>query len=413
MGSDSSTIAIIVFCVIISAYFSAVRAAFSSVNKIRIKTLADGGDKRATLCHSLIEDYDRVSMTLLLCSVIANAAFSVLTAYIFIKRFDDGVSAAFAVVAAVFLLICEVTPKSLAKKAPEGLAMFSSPLINILRYILSPVTFLLRGWAVLMSKSHNTDEEQAMTDEELLSFMEEVRQDGVIDDQESEIIRNAIEFNEMVAEDILTPRVDITALEENASYEDARNMFIESGYSRLPVYRKTLDNIVGILHQKDLYEMRECDLPKIMKPPVYASPTMSIGALLKLLQQKKSHIAVVTDEFGGTMGIVTMEDILEELVGDIWDEHDEIVEDFQEIEPGKLKVNGATSIGELEDYLDIEIETEAATVSGWVIELLEKVPAEGDSIDYDGYNIVVTKVEERRVIEIIMTKLESEPEDED
>lgn len=406
MESDSFKLIVIVFCVVMSAYFSATETAFSMINRIRIKNMAENGNFRAALVYRMSENYDKLLSTILIGNNIVNIASASLATVLFVKHFGDiGATMSTAVTTIVVLIFGEISPKSLAKESPESFAMFSAPILNVMQVALTPINFLFVQWKRLLSTIFKSDSNRSMTDEELITLVEEAEQEGGIDEQESELIRNAIEFNEMLAEDILTPRVDITAIPETCSKEDVKKIFEESGYSRLPVYRKTIDNIVGVIHQKDFYSLQNAKISEITKVPVYTAPTMRVGALLKILQQKKSHIAVVTDEFGGTMGIVTMEDILEELVGEIWDEHDEVVVEFQEIAAGRYKILCSASIDELEDYLDLKIDTDTATVSGWVIEMLEKIPEEGDSFDYKNFNIAVSKTDGRRLIEIIVTAL--------
>ncbi len=403
MESDGLNLAIIAFCIIMSAYFSAAETAFSEINRIRVKTMADDGNKRAALVYRLTENIDRLLLTILIGNGIVNTVGSILTAALFIRHFGGtGIILSIAVVTVVTLVFIEISPKALAKESPESFAMFSAPLMNMIRIILSPLNFLFTLWKKLLSKMFKSTDNRSMTDEELITLVEEAEHEGGIDEQESELIRNAIEFNEMLAEDVLTPRVDIEAIAEDYTREETRKIFVESGYSRLPVYRKTIDNIIGILHQKDFYTYPEADIKDLMKKPVYASPTMPVGALLKLLQQKKSHIAVVTDEYGGTAGIITMEDILEELVGEIWDEHDEVVVEFQKTSENTWKVLCSAPVDEMEDNLGIKLETDAATVGGWAIEMLEKVPEEGDSFEYKNLKVTVSKTEDRRLLEVII-----------
>ncbi|MBR2639960.1 MAG: HlyC/CorC family transporter, partial [Oscillospiraceae bacterium] len=306
--------------------------------------------------------------------------------------------------------------KSVAKESPEAFARFSAPIINFLAVILTPINYIFSLWKKLISIIFKSSDEQAVTEEELLSMVDEVEQSGGIDEQESELIRNAMELNENCAADIATPRVDIEAVEKNWTKEEVAEVFVESGYSRLPVYVDSIDNIIGIIHRTDFYNNYEVEniSDTMLTKPLFVPTTMKLGALLKLLQKSKCHMAVVTDEYGGTYGIVTMEDILEELVGEIWDEHDEIEEDMSE-NKGVYTVSGSMNPEELFEELGMDIEeVPYATISGWIMDELNKVPEVGDTFENRGYRFTVETVDGMRVDTAVVEKLEpvSEAEEE-
>ena len=314
-----------------SAYFSATETAFSSLNRIRIKNMADKGNKRAALVLKLSSDYDRLLSTILIGNNIVNIASASLSTLLFVRFLgeDMGASVSTAVTTVVVLIFGEVSPKSIAKEAPESFAMFSAPLLNGFALLLTPLNFLFKQWKKVLSRLFGTASNQTITEEELITIVEEAQQGGGIDSQEGELLRNAIEFNELKAADILTPRIDITGISADASPEKIASVFAATGFSRLPVYQGSIDNITGILYQKDFYNSvygTDKAIESIIRPALYITRHRKISLLLKELQASKLHIAVVIDEFGGTVGIVTLEDILEELVGEIWDEHDEIIQ---------------------------------------------------------------------------------------
>ncbi len=423
-SGDVSTIIFMLVLVLLSGYFSATETAFTSVNKTRLKTLSEKGDKRAELVLSLVDNYDNLLSTILVGNNIVNITLSSVATVFFINLLKDtnAVNAAATVstaaVTLVVLIFGEISPKSLAKESPEAFARFSAPLIRFFSVILTPVNFLFALWKKLLSKLFKSKEEKGMTSDELITLIDEVEEGGEIDSEESELIRSAVEFNDLEAEDILTPRVSVVGVSETTPMEEIAGVFTETGYSRLPVYRTSLDNIVGIVHQKDFYDgakITSKSLSEIMKAPAYVTPTMKIKDILKFLQKMKSHIAVVTDEFGGTLGIVTMEDILEELVGDIWDEHDEVIEEFIKVDEDTYKIKCSADLDEMFELFDIEAESESdsITVSGWVMEQIGRIPVKGDSFVSDGLDVTVTETDNRRVLEICAKVLPKVDEDED
>lgn len=405
MNSDSISLIIIVVCIVMSAYFSATETAFSSLNRIRIKNMAEKGNKRAALVLRLSENYDSLLSTILIGNNIVNIASASLATVLFVKLIGEeaGPSVSTAVTTVVVLIFGEISPKSIAKETPEKFAMFSAPIIRILQLLLTPFNFLFGQWKKLLSLLFRTQENRSITEEELLTIVEEAEQEGGIDEQESTLIRSAIEFTEIEAIDILTPRVDITAIPLDASKEEIARVFAETEFSRLPVYEESIDRIVGIIYQKDFHNQvyhTEKDVASIVRAPLYITKWKRVGELLKELQKKKSHIAVVMDEFGGTVGIVTMEDILEELVGEIWDEHDEIVEEIQKVSEQEYVVRGSANAEKLFELLDIEAEPGAVTVSGWVMNELSRIPEEGDEFAYGNYFVTVLAMNGRRVEKI-------------
>ena len=403
--------------VLMSAYFSATETAFNSLNVTKLKISAEKGDKGAILMLRLIEDYNRLLTTILVGNNIVNIALSAMATVFFIELVGDaGATLSTAVITVVVLIFGEITPKSVAKESPEAFARFSAPIINFLAVILTPINYIFSLWKKLISIIFKSSDEQAVTEEELLSMVDEVEQSGGIDEQESELIRNAMELNENCAADIATPRVDIEAVEKNWTKEEVAEVFVETGYSRLPVYVDSIDNIIGIIHRTDFYNNYEVEniSDTMLTKPLFVPTTMKLGALLKLLQKSKCHMAVVTDEYGGTYGIVTMEDILEELVGEIWDEHDEIEEDMSE-NKGVYTVSGSMNPEELFEELGMDIEeVPYATISGWIMDELNKVPEVGDTFENRGYRFTVETVDGMRVDTAVVEKLEpvSEAEEE-
>lgn len=405
MEEQSISLVIIIGCIIMSAYFSATETAFSSLNRIRIKNMAEKGNKRAGLVLKLSENYDGLLSTILIGNNIVNIASASLATVIFVKLLGDeaGASISTVVTTIVVLIFGEVSPKSIAKESPEQFAMFSAPFLNAFMVLLTPANYLFKQWKKLLSLLIRTSGDSGITEEELLAIVEEAKQDGGIDEQEGSLIKSAIEFTELEAMDIATPRVDVTGIPVDADREEIAAVFGETGYSRLPVYKDKIDDIIGIIYQKDFYNQvyrGVCGVEAIVRPALYVAKSKKINVLLKELQKNKMHIAVVIDEFGGTMGIVTLEDILEELVGEIWDEHDVVVQEIEKISDQEYLVLGNTSVEKLFEELSAEEEFESFTVSGWVMELAERIPEEGDVLYYENMTITVMKMKDRRVEQV-------------
>jgi len=388
-------------CVIGSAYFSATETAFSSLNKTRIKTLAEDGHKRAKLVLKLSNDYDRLISTILIGNNIVNILAASLGTLMFVKLLgeDIGATVSTVVVTVVVLIFGEISPKSIAKDFPEKFAMFSAPIIQFLIWILTPLNFLFWLWKKFLSLFLKKKDDEKLSQAELLMFVEEVQEGGSIDTNEGHLLRNAIEFGDLKAEDILTHRVDLEALPVDATPEEVAEQFENSKFSRLPVYKEDIDHIVGILHLKDFYGINGSTtqpISEIMTPPLFIHRTEKISDLLKQLQATKSHMAVVVDEYGGTLGIVTMEDILEELVGDIWDEHDDVLEDVRNIGYDTYRVNCSMSMDDFCQQFDIDARSESSTVNGWISEQLDKIPEKGDKFSYKNLDITVTDIDSHR-----------------
>ncbi len=402
---------IMVALVLMSAYFSATETAFSSLNKTRVKTLAEKGSKRARLTLSLSEQYVKLISTILIGNNIVNIALASIGTVYFISLFgDNGATISTAVITVAVLIFGEISPKSIAKDMPEKFAMFSAPLISFLICILTPVNFVFSLWKKLLAKLLKIESDSKMSQEELLMLVDEVEQEGSIDEDEGDLLRNAIEFREQEAGDILTHRVDLEAVPVDATKEEIAKVFTQTRFSRLLVYTESIDNIIGVIHLKDFFTetgITQRPLDELITKPVFIQKSEKINDLLKILQQNKSHIAVVLDEYGGTRGIVTMEDILEELVGEIWDEHDEVVENFKLIGENLYDVDCSADFDDFCEFFSIDVEDEEVNaLSGWIMEQLDKVPEVGDSFTYQHLSVTVTETDYHRVTKITCETLE-------
>ena len=397
-------IIVIVVLVLMSGYFSATETAFSSLNKTRLKTLIEKGNKRAALTLALSEKYDNLLSTILIGNNIVNIAMSSISTLLFLDLLGDmGASVSTAVITVVVLIFGEISPKSIAKECPEKFAMFSAPIINFILIVLTPFNFLFAQWKKLLAKLFSLDNDTKMSQEELLMLVEEVQQDGSIDKTEGELLKNAIEFGDLEAKDILTHRLDLAAVAVTDSKEEIAKVFLESKFSRILVYDDSIDNIIGVLHHKDFYTesgVTDADIRDIMTPPIFVIKEVKIDLVLRELQKKKSHLAVVLDEYGGTYGVITMEDILDELVGELWTEPEENNENFKKLSDDLYRILASIDLDEFCEYFGIEIESDMVSFSGWITDRLEKIPTTGDQFEYEGMVIRVLSTDSHRVSEV-------------
>jgi len=399
----------LVILVAFSAFFSASETAFSSLNQIRLKS-RDDGDRTAARVLAMSEQYDKLLSTILIGNNIVNIAAASIGTIIFTKMLgaERGATVSTMVLTIVVLIFGEVTPKSLAKEMPETIATAVAPVLSLLMLVLTPLTWLFSQWKRLLNHFVHSSESDTITEGELMTMVSEAENDGELTDRESELIRSAIEFDDVEVEEILTPRVDVVAVEDDISLEELAQTFAESGYSRLPVYHGTIDNIIGVVHEKDFYIARLKKATKIddlVAPTLYTTGSTQISQLLRTLREQHHHMAVVVDEYGGTEGIITLEDILEELVGEIWDEHDEVTEDFRKQSDGSWLVSGSASVDDLFETLDLpeDEDIDSNTVNGLVQEKTCHLPKVGDHFSLGEYDGVVTRTARRRVTEVRLT----------
>jgi putative hemolysin len=410
---DTTIIFIILIAVLIlmSAFFSATEIAFSSLNEIKLKHMIQNGHKRAQKTLDLSENFDKVLTTILIGNNIVNIASASLATVIFIEYWGNaGVTISTAVMTVLVLIFGEITPKSIAKRVPESFALAVTIPLKFFMFILAPLNVIFSFWQKLMGKLFKFEDAPAITEEELLTYVSEAQQEGGINENEEEMIRNVIDFDDLKIEEIFTPRVKVVAIPIDETTKKITHAFRHSGYSRLPVYEGSIDHIVGVINYKDYFNKVLLDrqpLENIIKKPVFVTEYMKVSNLLELLQDNKSHMAVVKDEYGGTLGVVTMEDILEEIVGDIFDEHDEIIEQIIKIDETHYKVKGDTDLDDLFEILEIEEDDDAdyATVNGWVQDQLGRIPMIGDVFRFRYLKVTVSDADHKRVLEILVEVL--------
>ncbi|MBQ6931813.1 MAG: HlyC/CorC family transporter [Clostridia bacterium] len=414
-------IIVLIILVMLSAFFSGTETAFTSFNKNRMKTLAQDGNKRAKSVLDIEDKYEKFLSTILVGNNIVNITATTISGIMFANLLRGHAELAptvsTIVMTVVVLIFGEITPKALAKDFAEKYVLSTCGIVKFIMAILTPLTFIFSLWKKLLGVIFKVETVDIVTEDEIITMVEEAESDGEIDEHESELIKSAIEFNDLEVDAILTPRVDIVAISSDTPVEEILETYRTSGFSRLPVYDDTIDNIVGVMHEKDFNKMLHDgghDINEIVHGVICITGGMKISKLLREFQAAKTHMAVVVDEYGGTAGLVTMEDVLEGLVGEIWDEHDEVIETLRQLDDTTYIIYGSSALNDIADicvFSDEELEANA-TVNGFVLDNIQKVPEVGDSFDYENFTFEVIKVDGRRAEEIKLTINPKEDDDE-
>lgn len=404
---NSSFIALIIL-IILSGLFSATETAFSSLNPIKLKFLIEQGNKRASKTLAMYEKFEKLLVVILVGNNIVNILSASLATLIFVDLLgqDLGVTIATVVLTTVVLIFGEITPKSIAKQLPESFAMFITPFIKIVSYIILPITFIFGLIQQGMNRLFKF-KKQTVTEDELLTYVAEVEKQGGINANEKELIQRVIDFDALKVTEILTPRVDIQAVDITDDIEDISDIFESTGHSRLPVYDKDLDHIIGILHYKDfIYHVvtGKKTVKQMMKDPIFVTEYMKIVDLLHMLKTKKEHLAIVKDEHGGTQGLASLEDIVEELVGDIFDEHDAVEKDITKIDQDHYIVKGSAELEDVLKLLGFEYD-DAQTMNGFMLDQMGKIPFVNESFEYERFSFKVRKTTKKKILEVEIKKV--------
>ncbi len=414
---------IIIVLVLLSGFFSGTETAFSCANKMKLKTYVTQGKKNAKAVYDFADEkYDKLVTAILIGNNIVNLTASALGTILFgllIKNAEVATTVSTVVLTIVVLLFGEITPKYLASVYPEKMCFLFYPLMQVFFWILFPLSILFDGYKAMLAKAFKLKKDDTVTDEEILSLVEEAEESGSLREDESELVRSALEFDDLKVEDILVPRVEVYAVSEDTDVEEARELFERTGYSRLPVYKETIDNVVGLIHERDFYAAYvkgEKSISHLVQDIVFTTEHTRISLLLKQLQKQKIHMAAVSDEYGGLVGIVTLEDILEELVGEIWDEHDEEDVLFGKIAENEYWVDGKCNMEEFfelyEELQSPEEECDSNTIGGWVTELYGGIPPIGEIVTYDRLEMKIVKATKQKVLKIRTSLLPAEGEEE-
>lgn len=408
---------VILLLVLLSALFSAMETAFSFANKIRIQQSAEDGNKRAKTAQYIIEHFDNALTAILICNNIVNLGCSSIATVLCLNLFGD-IGSAIATGATTLLVLTfgEVIPKCLAKESCDAFSLSTAGLLRALMIILTPLVFVfikLKALALKMAGGH--EDTPSVTENELKYIVESIEEEGVLEESESEMVRSALDFDETTAEEILTPRVDVVFLSVEDSPEKIKEIIIENRYSRIPVYENTTDTVIGILHTRDYLEaLADGNVPNLrdlLQKPYFVFKTQQLSKILSHFKRTKVHMAIVTDEYGGTLGIVTMEDLLEEIVGEIWDEDEEIERTHYKIGNNEYLVNGDFELDEMLELYDMDedaIESDAVTVGGFILEHAGNIPQKRESIEADGFRFTVMEVENQRIMRVVVKRIEPE-----
>lgn len=407
---ESGSIWLLIFvpvCLCLSAFCAAFKTACERLSRPKLKNAADH-KKNAARLYEATERLDALFAVLAVSDAVAKvSAAGVMSVAAYDLFGGVGVVLSLPLCAALLLVFCADWPAHAARRDAERCALSLFPIYRALSLLFTPARFLYVRFQTFVKKRYAREDDASITDSELITLIERAEVGGSIGIDEGELIRSAIEFNDLDAGEIYTPRVDVAAVGLETPLEEVRAMFRETGYSRLPVFGRGMDDIRGVLHEKDFYALLESGgsgLSKAMKPVTFIAKSVKISSLLRTLQKSQTHLAVVVDEFGGTMGIVTLEDILEELVGEIWDEHDHVVENFTRTEESRYIIACGAPFEDFCELFDLDIEamgdSRVNTVSGWVISEFGRIPQEGDGFSYANLLITVTKSDFRRVHEI-------------
>ncbi len=408
-----STYVTFVILLAFSAFFSASETALSSANKIRLKTRAEDGDRKAARALELIEGYDKTLSAILVGNNVVNLySASIATAAAIAMFGEKGSAIATAITTVLVLIFGEILPKSFAKDHSETFSLAVAAPLSFIRTILTPVVWIfIQIKQLFTGRNSGMNLQPSVTEDELKTIIDTVEEEGVLSEQETDIIQSAIDFDNTTVQEILVPRVDMVAVEMNTPTEDILSTCLDNGYSRIPVYQNSIDNIVGVLHAKDLLNCLAKNKPivvsELMRDVMFVYRTKRINSLLADFRRTKQHIAIVTDDYGGTVGLVTLEDVLEELVGEIWDETDSAEVPIRAISENKWEVQGDVNIEDLFEtigFSDRNFDCDYSSVAGWVLDVLEHIPVAGEHFGYKNLRIVVQKVEDQRILSLLVER---------
>ncbi|MBE6038133.1 MAG: HlyC/CorC family transporter [Anaerofustis stercorihominis] len=420
MDGDSWILILIALFFLAGCYFASAESAYAGLNKIRIKNSAENGDKRARRAQYISNHFDKMLTTVLIGNNISHVGCSALVTLYVTKNFGaNWVSLSTIITTVVVFMFCEMIPKSFAKSNSEKVALAYSSSLRFLMKIFTPVAFLFTGISNIVYKMVGSNSEPTITEDEFYEIIDNIEDEGIFEQDTQELVQSALEFSDIAAQEVLTPRVDIIGIDVNSTDEEIMQTINEYKCSRFPIYDGTIDNIVGILHVRKYLKLgllgTKPKLTEVMSEPYFVHKTTMIDDLLEEMSRKKIHMAIITDEFGGTMGLITIEDILEELVGEIWDESDEVIEEFQKIGGGRYRISGEVSVGDAFEMMGLEFEDEEfrhRNISGWAMSLFPRIPDEGDSVEYENNIVEVAEVNNNRIISIVFSPKYDEPTEE-
>jgi len=395
----------LIVLIILSAFFSSAETAFSSVNKIRLRNYVSekkAGSKKALY---ITENFDNALSTILVGNNIVNIAASSIAASVFTGLFGAGTGLVISTfgMTVLILIFGEILPKSIAKEHAESYSLKISGILLLLIRLLTPINFFFAKLKDFVSRTFSKNESTpSITEEEIKVMVDISEEEGVIDKEEKELVHRSLEFNDVLVGEVLTHRMDMVAVELNQPIDEIKDIFLTERFSRVPVYKDNIDNIIGILSEREFFseliQHNDANVEALLRKPVFVVKSMKVATLLPELQRLKSHMAIVVDEFGGTSGLITLEDILEELVGEIWDEHDEKINIMTKLSETLYEFDAQFQLDDFSDLLQVPMpESSSHSLGGWLFETLERIPKEGEGFDYENLHISVVEVDNHRV----------------
>lgn len=402
---------VIAVLILLSGFFSCVETAFSSANTIRLKALVDNKNRRAVHALWICDRFDKALTAILIGNNMVNLGCSSLATLLCMNLFEN-YAAAIATGATTLLVLTfgEVIPKCIGREMSDSIVLYTALGLRIFTYVLTPLIYFFIGIKTLFMKLTRIKKDTpSVTEDELKYIIESIEEEGILEEQESELVQSALEFDEKTAQEILTPRVDVTAIDIDDDRDKIHDIIIRERYSRIPVYENDIDNIIGILHTRDYLEEAlggEVDIRAMLTPAHFIYKSLKLSDILNEFRANKFHIAIVTDEYGGMLGIVTMEDLLEEIVGDIWDEDEDEEHTFTQLRDGRYLVSGDMELEDLFEILGIapDEDIESISVGGFIIEQLGSIPMRGQKLVYEGVRFTVKRVKNRRIISALVEK---------
>lgn len=403
---------LLILLLFLSAFFSSAETAFSSVNKIRLKNYVDENRKGSKNALMITEQFDKSLSTILVGNNVVNIGAATISAKLATDIFGAGTGMIIntVVMTTLVLIFGEILPKSYAKENAETFALKISGVLALLMKLLSPITVIFISLKKAMSKMIKANEQfPSVTEEELKVMINISEEEGIIDQKERELVHSALNFNEIVVGEILTPRMDMIAVEVNDAHDEILTMFLAERFSRVPVFEDTTDNIIGILSEREflanLVQNKNFTVRALLRKPMFVVESLKVSSLLPELQKNKTHMAIVIDEFGGTDGLITMEDILEEIVGEIWDERDEKFSIMNQIDDETYQISADFSLTEFCQLMIVpHPKSSYHSLGGWIVERLEKIPVVGEEINYHHLTIKVFLMDGKRIRQFIVKK---------
>lgn len=405
---------LIFICVLLSAFFSATETAYSTVNTVRINHAAELGNKRAKRVVYITERYDNALTTILIGNNIVNIGCSSIATVLCMNLFGDaGAAISTGALTLIILTFGEIIPKCLAKEHAESISMATAGILRVLMTVLSPFVFcFMKLKQAALALVNKNDKTPSVTEDELKYIIDSIEEEGVLEQQERELVKSALDFDEKTVQEVLTPRVDVTAIDIDDDEDEIRKIIFDERYSRIPVYEKSIDNIVGVLHTRDYLEAlangKSVNLRDIIQPAYYVYKNKKLSYVLSAMKHKHHNLALVTDEHGGILGIVTIEDLVEELVGEIWDEDEEIEAPYKKVDDSTFELSGDYSLEDLAALLSIresEFDSESVSLGGWIFERLGKIPNDGEAFEFNGYKFKILDVSEQRITLVSVTRI--------